>query len=161
MRALLPHPLLSAGLFVMWLLMNQTMQPGPALVGVLVALLGGWALALLRPGRTRIRRLGVILSLAAQVSVDVIRSNIAVAQVILRRRRDRRSGFIRIRLRLRDPQALAVLAIILTATPGTAWLEFDAEEGWLLLHVLDLIDEAHWIRIVQDHYERPLLEIFR
>ncbi|MDN3567405.1 Na+/H+ antiporter subunit E [Paeniroseomonas aquatica] len=161
MRVLLPHPLLSAGLLVMWLLMNQTLQPGPALVGALVALLGGWALALLRPGRSRLRRPGTILRLAGQVAVDVVRSNIGVAKVILLRRPDRRSGFIRVRLTLRDPQALAVLAVILTATPGTAWLEFDAGEGWLLLHVLDLIDEADWTRIIRDHYERPLLEIFR
>jgi multicomponent K+:H+ antiporter subunit E len=161
MKALLPHPLASAGLFLMWLLLEQRLAPGPALVGAVVALMGGWALAMLRPGRTHLRRFGTILRLAGHVAVDVARSNIGVAQVILLRRKDRRSGFIRIRLALRDPQALAVLAVILTATPGTAWLEFDAEEGWLLLHVLDLIDEASWARIVQERYERPLMEIFQ
>jgi multicomponent K+:H+ antiporter subunit E len=161
MKALLPHPLLSAGLLIMWLLMQQTVKPGPALVGAVVAVLGGWAFALLRPDTVRVRRLGAILRLARHVAVDVIRSNLGVAQVILFRRKDRRSGFVRIQLALRDPQALAVLAIILTATPGTAWLEFDSEEGWLLLHVLDLIDEASWARIVQERYEEPLMEIFQ
>lgn len=161
MRALLPHPLLSAGLFVMWLLLQQTVMPGPALVGAVVALLGGWVLALLRPGRMRLARLGTILRLAGHVAVDVLRSNLGVAQVILLRRKDRRAGFVHIQLAMRDPQALAVLAIILTATPGTAWVEFDAKNGWLLLHVLDLIDEASWIRIVRERYEQPLMEIFQ
>jgi multicomponent K+:H+ antiporter subunit E len=65
-----------------------------------------------------------------------------------------------VRLALRDPQALAALATILTATPGTAWVEFDSEDGWLLLHVLDLIEEESWVRIVKDRYEQRLMEIF-
>ena len=82
MKALLPHPLVSAGLFLMWLLLEQRLAPGPALVGAVVALMGGWALAMLRPGRTHLRRLGTILRLAGHVAVDVARSNIGVAQVI-------------------------------------------------------------------------------
>ncbi|MFT8245051.1 Na+/H+ antiporter subunit E [Roseomonas sp. BN140053] len=158
---LLPHPFLSAGLFIMWLLLQRDFTPGPALVGAAVGLVGGWALALLRPGRPRIGRPGTMLRLAGHVALDVLRSNLGVAQVILLRRKDRRSGFIHIQLALREPQALAVLAIILTATPGTAWVEFNAEEGWLLLHILDLVDEAEWVRIVKERYEAPLMEIFR
>ncbi|MDB5370588.1 MAG: multisubunit potassium/proton antiporter, PhaE subunit [Roseomonas sp.] len=161
MRRLLPHPIVSAALFVMWLLLNESIAPGPMLVGAVLAVLGGWALALLKPGRTRLRRLGVALRLAGVVVADLVRSNIAVTQVILHRRRDRRAGFLRIHLTLRNPQALAVLACILTATPGTAWVEYDTEDGWLLLHVLDLIDEASWVSIVKDRYERPLMEIFQ
>ena len=37
-----------------------------------------------------------------------------------------------------DENALALLSCILTATPGTAWLEFDRQTGILLIHVLDL-----------------------
>lgn len=160
MRWLLPHPLVSAGLFVMWLLLAERAAPGPALVGLLVALGCGWALAALRPGRVAMRRPLLALKLLGTVARDTLRSNIAVAGVILHRKADRRSGFIRIRLALREPQALAVLAVILTATPGTAWVEYDSEDGWLLLHVLDLIDEEEWVRIVKDRYEAPLLQIF-
>jgi multicomponent K+:H+ antiporter subunit E len=157
---LVPHPLISAGLFLMWLLLAERAAPGPALVGLLVALGCGWALAALRPGRVPVRRPLMVLRLLGMVAADTLRSNIAVARVILHRRADRRSGFIRIQLALRDPQALAALAVILTATPGTAWVEFDSQDGWLLLHVLDLIDEEEWVRIVKDRYEAPLLQIF-
>lgn len=160
MRRVLPHPFVSGALFLLWLLLNETVAPGPALVGLVVALIGGWALALLDPGRPRLRRPGVALRLLGTVLVDIARSNLAVARIILGRRGDRRAGFIRIPLALRDPQALAVLACILTATPGSAWVEFDAEEGWLLLHVLDLGDEEEWVRLVRDRYEQPLMEIF-
>jgi multicomponent K+:H+ antiporter subunit E len=160
MRWLLPHPVISAGLFAMWLLLSQSIAPGPALVGAVLAVLGGRTMALLEPSQARLRRPGLILRLAGHVAFDIARSNLAVALVILTGRKDRRSGFIRISLALRDPRALAALACILTATPGTAWIEFDTEQGELLLHVLDLIDEASWVQIVQQRYERPLLEIF-
>ncbi|MDQ1077807.1 Na+/H+ antiporter subunit E [Pseudoroseomonas cervicalis] len=161
MSRLLPHPVVSLGLFLFWMLAQESAAPGPALVGLVLAVLGGWALAMLKPGRVRLRRPLLALRLFGTVTYDVIRSNIDVARIILLRLPARRAGFMRIRLELRQPEALAVLACILTATPGTAWVEFDAEEGWLLLHVLDLVDEEHWVRIVKDRYEAPLREIFR
>lgn len=160
MRRLLPHPFMSASLFVMWMLLNETASPGPALVGLVLSLLLGWALAILAPPRSRIGRLGGLPRLLAHIVVDIARSNLAVATVILRPRKDRRQGFIRVQLALRDQNGLAALACILTATPGTAWVEYDAETGWLLLHVLDLIDEESWVRIIKDRYEQPLMEIF-
>ena len=160
MTQLFPYPAASVGFFLIWLLLNQTLAPGPALVGLAVALFGGWTLALLDQGRPRLRRPDLVLRLTGQVILDIARSNLAVASIILGRRRGSTAGFLHIPLVLRDPQALAVLACILTATPGSTWVEYDAEEGWLLLHVLDLEDEESWIRLVKDRYERPLMEIF-
>jgi multicomponent K+:H+ antiporter subunit E len=31
---------------------------------------------------------------------------------------------------------------------------------WLRLHVLDLVDEAHWVHVVKDRYETRLMRIF-
>jgi predicted nucleic acid-binding protein len=39
-------------------------------------------------------------------------------------------------LTLKDPHGLAVLAGIITSTPGTVWVEHDVETGTLTLHVL-------------------------
>lgn len=161
MTRLVPHPLLSAGLVALWLLLNGP-SPGHLILGVLIALFAGWAMGALRPEPLRLRRPDLMLRLAVQVTVDIVRSNIAVARLILTggRHGQRRSGFITVTLRLRDPAALAVLAIILTATPGTAWLDYDAETGELLLHVFDLIDPADWQHLICNRYEAHLLEIF-
>ncbi len=72
----------------------------------------------------------------------------------------RRSAFVEIPLRLRDPVPLALLAMILTATPGTAWLEYDPETGVLLVHVFDRIDDETWRTLIRDRYEALLLEAF-
>lgn len=161
MTRLLPFPIVSAGLLILWLLLNQTLALGHILLGGALALVGGWALTALEPPKARPRRLPVILRLAALVFADIVRSNIAVARIILGlRRRGWISGFVDIPLELRDPYGLATLACIITSTPGTLWVDFDAASGTLTIHVLDLIDESEWVRIIKGRYERLLLEIF-
>jgi multicomponent K+:H+ antiporter subunit E len=161
MIRLLPFPIVSASLLVLWLLLNQALSPGHILWGGAVALIGGWALAALRPPKARPKRVATILRLAALVLADIVRSNIAVGRIILGlERRQWSSGFVEIPLDLRNPYGLAVLACIITSTPGTVWVDFNEESGALTIHVLDLIDEAVWARTIKGRYERPLLEIF-
>jgi multicomponent K+:H+ antiporter subunit E len=162
MRRVLPHPLLALFLLVAWLLLVESVSPGAVLLGGVVAACGSWALASLAPPRARLRRLAVIPGLLLDVLVEVMRSNLAVARIIMRPadRGARRSGFVRIPLDMRAPYGLATLACILTATPGTVWVDYDSAEGTMLLHVLDLVDEAEWARIVKERWERRLMEIF-
>lgn len=161
MTRLLPFPLVTAGLFAVWLLLNQVLSLGQVLLGGAVGLAGGWALTALRPPNARVRQLGTILRLSSLVLADIVRSNIAVARIILGLAgRERRSGFVNIPLDLRAPYGLAALACIITSTPGTLWVSFDAAKGILMIHVLDLIDEGEWVQTIKGRYERLLLEIF-
>lgn len=161
MSRLVPHPLLSLALLAMWLLLTQV-SLGHAILGTAVALVAGRAMAAVQPEKPQLKRWGQILRLAAIVTADIVRSNIAVASVILAggRHGARRSSFIRMQLQLRDPSALALLAIIITATPGTAWMEHDTDSGQLLIHVFDVIDEEEWRKLIHERYEMLLMEIF-
>ncbi len=160
MTRLVPFPIVSAGLLVLWLLLNG-LSVGHLLLGSAIALIGGRALAALEPPKTRVRRLGAVLRLAALVVADVVRSNLAVARIILGLERRRSiSGFVEIPIELRDPYGLTTLACIITSTPGTLWVEFNEASGTLTIHVLDLVDETEWVRTIKGRYERLLLEIF-
>jgi len=162
MRRILPYPYLTLALLVMWLLLQQSLAPGQILLGGVVAILASLAMAALTPQRSKVRRLDKILVLAWHVVVDVLRSNVAVARIVLLGgRRKQTAGFLVLPLELRDRLGLAILATILTATPGSAWLEYDAVRGTVLIHVLDLVDEATWIETIKNRYERLLLEIFQ
>jgi multicomponent K+:H+ antiporter subunit E len=155
---LVPYPVLTVALILMWLLLNR-FSAGHLLLGAGVALVAGRSMSALHPDKPRLRRWELIPRLAAVVSADVVRSNVAVATLIVTRR-SRRPGFIEVPLDLRDPTALAVLAIIITATPGTAWMQYDDRRGTVLVHVLDLLDEAAMIDLIKGRYERLLMEIF-
>jgi multicomponent K+:H+ antiporter subunit E len=104
----------------------------------------------------------VATMLVFMVLLDIVRSNIGVARIILGLvgKREIRSGFVDIPLDMRDPHGLAVLAIIVTSTPGTVWVDLARDGSRLTLHVLDLRDEAEWISWIKNRYERPLMEIF-
>jgi multicomponent K+:H+ antiporter subunit E len=162
MTRLVPFPLASAGLLILWLMLNQSLALGHILLGSFVALLGGFALAALDTPRIRIRHPSAVLRLFASVLADIIRSNIAVAGIVLGfSTRERTSGFVDIPLELRNPYGLAVLACIITSTPGTLWVNFNETTGTLTIHVLDLIDESDWSHTIKGRYERLLLEIFQ
>jgi len=154
--------LLIAGLIAMWLLLNGTLAPAQIVLGTVLAVSVVFAFRAVRPLQPRIRRPRAALALLGRVLADIVRSNIAVARIILGLVRDRevRSGFLDIPLELRDPHGLAVLAAIVTSTPGTVWVDLALDGSTLTLHVLDLQDEAAWIRTIKQRYERALMEIF-
>jgi len=161
MNRWLPYPLLSLSLLAMWLLLNRTLAPGQVLLGAALALGGALALAKLQAPAGRVRRVAAIAELAWLVLIDVVRSNLAVARLVLYRRARRRvAGFVQMPLAVRHPGALAVLACILTATPGTSWARFDSRRNVLTIHIFDLIDEAAWMERFKERYERRLMEIF-
>jgi multicomponent K+:H+ antiporter subunit E len=161
MKRLLPYPNASSSLLVLWLLLNQSFSLGQILLGMAVALVGGWTFTLLELAKARPRRLGVIARLTAEVVADIFRSNVAVARIVLGLgRKQRTPGFVDIPLELRDPYGLATLACIITSTPGTLWVDFNETSGILTIHVLDLVEESEWIRTIKGRYEGRLLEIF-
>ena len=47
MTRLFPFPLASAGLLILWLMLNQTLAPGQIILGILASLVGGLTLAAL------------------------------------------------------------------------------------------------------------------
>lgn len=161
MSRFVPHPILTLALLLLWLILNG-FSLGHLLLGTLVAMIAGKSMQALHPARPRLRRWPVLVRLILIVSSDIIRSNLNVAWLILTNGRhgQRRSGLVEIRLDIHDETALAALAVIVAAAPGTAWLDYRPATGMLLLHVFDLIDEDEWRRIIKDRYERLLMEIF-
>ena len=147
-------------LFVLWLVLNESVSAGQIALGIALALWFTWAASRLRPLHARPRHLWKVIPLFLHVTVDIIKSNIAVARLILNPRpNDFSPGFIMIPLTMRDPHGLAMLACIVTYTPGTVWVDLTDDHN-LKLHVLDLQHEGEWVKLVQERYERPLMEMF-
>jgi multicomponent K+:H+ antiporter subunit E len=160
----LPHPILAAFLLTMWLLLAQSLALKHVLLGGLVAVVASWGLAALRPEPVRFNRsagrvIGALVRLLFMVAGDIIRSNIAVGRIILFGK-EGVSEFVRLQLDIENVHALALLAGIITATPGTLWVQYDRSTGMLLVHVLDLKDKEEWVRHINQGYGRLLQEIF-
>jgi len=148
-------------LLVLWLVLNESVAPADVLLGAGIALLGAAVFARLEPKAARVRRPAAIARLVGTFITDMVRSNFAVARIVLGfGGRKRTAGFLTVPLELRHPAGLAVLACIVTSTPGTSWVRYEPAEGRLTIHVLDLVDEEAWIALFKGRYERRLMEIF-
>lgn len=149
-------------LATLWLLLQQSLDPGQIVLAVALAVLLAWASSTFRSLRARLRRIDLAAVLVLVVIKEIVRSNFGVAKVVLGlvRNREVRSGFVQIPLELRDPHGLAALAAIVTATPGTVWAGLSPEGDTLTLHILDIEEEQVWVGYIKERFERPLMRIF-
>ncbi|WP_019220984.1 Na+/H+ antiporter subunit E [Bartonella senegalensis] len=153
-------PVFSAVIVFMWLILNG-FSLGQLLLGIIIALFGGWMMRLLALEKTTIKSWSAVFRLIFRVFIDSIISNIAVAWFIVTKKfREQQSGFIVVPLSLEGRTALALLACILSVTPGTFWIAYNRKNGELLLHVLNLKNGYDYQRLIKQRYEQLLLEIF-
>ncbi|MFM1891429.1 MAG: hypothetical protein RLZ44_506, partial [Pseudomonadota bacterium] len=136
MRRLLPHPLLSAILVVIWLLLVNQLSIGHLLLGALL----GWAVPLYTarfwPDQVRVRRPLLLLRFIAVVLYDIVVANVAVARLILGRQERLQPAFLVLPLRLRSDVAISLLANTISLTPGTVSTYLSADRRCLIVHTL-------------------------
>ncbi|GAA4658096.1 Na+/H+ antiporter subunit E [Bartonella pachyuromydis] len=160
MNYVCPFPLFSAAIVFMWLTLNG-FSLGQLLLGIIVALFCGWVIRFLEPEKITVKNWRAVFRLIFRVFIDSIISNIAVACFVLTKRSQKqRSGFIVVSLLLESRTALAILACILSVTPGTVWIAYNRKNGELLLHVLDFKNGYDYQQFIKQRYEQLLLEIF-
>lgn len=161
MTRFFPYPILSFAILVMWLLLTGSYAPRSFVFGALLGIIVPFSLTWLQAEKISLRNPRVMLRLILIVLKDIVRSNIAVTTISLRRgMTERISGFIHVPMDMQNVNGLAVLAIILTSTPGTLWIQYDTSTRILLLHVLDKKNEQEWIDLIKNSYESLLMEIF-
>lgn len=160
MRKLLPAPLLSLSLWLVWVLASDSIGTGQLLLGAALA----WLVPLLLHGHLgespRVRRPLTALRLLLVVLRDIVVSNVEVARRVLGPESAIRPGFVEVPLDLASAHGIAVLAAIVTMTPGTLTCDVAADRSHLLVHALHLTDAAALVADIKARYEAPLLEIF-
>jgi multicomponent K+:H+ antiporter subunit E len=160
MRRLLPHPLLSVAVILVWMLLVNSVSPGQVLLGLVL----GLALPLVTnpfwPERTVIRRPLTLLRFLLVVAYDIVTANIAVARLILSPRRPVRPAFVVLPLTLRTDLAISLLANTICLTPGTVSARLSPDQRELLIHALDLDDPRALVETIRRRYETPLREVF-
>lgn len=158
---ILPHPLLTLMIAVIWLFLVNDFSAGHLVLGSAIGIIIPLLTAAYWPGRPRVRNVGAIVSFALVVLWDIVVSNLQVAYIVLFRRNDSlRSHFIEVPLDLRTPEAISVLAGTITMTPGTVSSDVSADGRSLLVHCLDAGDPAEVVATIKSRYERRLKEIF-
>jgi len=161
MKRLLPHPGLSAMLLIVWLLMANEITVGGTVLGGVFALILPKFTQPFWPDRPRMRLGRAFLGYLAVVLFDIVVASFQVARLILFRRNcDLRARWLVVPLRLTTPEAITMLAGTISLTPGTVSSDVSADGRFLLVHALDVADEAAEIARIQKRYEARLQRIF-
>jgi multicomponent K+:H+ antiporter subunit E len=159
MSRLVPAPLLSGVLFVAWLLLNGV-SAGHVVLAAVLGIAIPWFTEPFRPDRFHLRSWPTLVALAVTVLRDIVVSNVQVAMLIIGPERRIHPRFVWLPLAIRDPHGIATLAGIITMTPGTLSADLTEDRKHLLVHALNVADEAELVASIKARYETPLRRIF-
>jgi len=157
---LLAHPLLSALLLGIWLLASNRISPGLLLLGAALAV----AIPLIthadRGDAVRVR-IVPLAGLLAVLLVDIVIANLRVAVLILGPASRLRPQFITVPLDVQSAAGIAALTSIVSLTPGTVSCSIRSDRSALVVHGLDVADEATTVAAIKSRYERRIMAVFR
>ena len=155
---LVPHPLLSILVAATWLLAQNSLYIGHIILAVSL----GIALPRLTnrfwPGAPRLQQPVVALRLLAVFGYDILVANFHVARLVLGPNDRLRPGFLEVPLDIEDEFGIALLASMVTLTPGTVSVDLDDEHRVLTVHALDIDDGPAMVSLIKSRYEKPLQE---
>ncbi len=172
LQRLFPAPATSVLLLVVWLLLNNSLSAGHLILGTLLAILIPLITERFRDEHSSVKKPLLALKQLLIVIYDIITANIQVAILIVGPNKKLRPAFVKVPLDMTDALPITLLASTVSLTPGTVSAEVypvseehhvadPNEQRFLLIHVLDLKDEAELIHQIKTRYEAPLKEIFQ
>ncbi|WP_298968598.1 Na+/H+ antiporter subunit E [uncultured Roseobacter sp.] len=160
-RWLLPHPLVTLLLAVVWTVLQNDISAGMIVFGLILGVIIPWGTSIWWPDTPQGFHMGKMITYTLMVLWDIMVANVQVAWIVLTRPNSKlRPAWIVVPLELRQPEAITILAGTITLTPGTVSADLSDEGHSLLVHVLDT-DDADAVRDeIKHRYERRLKEIF-
>ena len=157
---LLPMPFHSLLLFIVWLLLNNSVSPGHIVLASFFAITIPWLVTGMRDDHPKILRPLLAIRYVLMVMKDIITANVEVALLIIGPTKKLKPGFVAIPLDVTTDLGITILASTVSLTPGTVSAEVSKDKAWLFVHALHLENEAELIESVKQRYERPIKEIF-
>ena len=161
LRWLMPHPLRTLILAIVWVLRQNDVSAGMVVFGIILGILIPWATSIWWPDTPQGFRMGKMVSYSFLVIWDIIVANIQVAWIVLTVPNSKlKPAWIVVPLEVKQPEAITLLAGTITLTPGTVSADLSDQGHSLLVHVLHT-DDPNGVRDeIKQRYERRLLEIF-
>ncbi|MGJ8589619.1 MAG: Na+/H+ antiporter subunit E [Yoonia sp.] len=158
---LIPHPLLTLILTIVWMLLQNEISAGMIVFGFILGIIIPWGTSVWWPDTPKSFRVGKMASYSLVVIWDIIVANIEVAWIVLTVPSSKlKPAWIVVPLELRQPEAITMLAGTITLTPGTVSADLSSNGRSLLVHVLHTDDPDAVRDDILTRYEARLLEIF-
>ncbi|MEP5760525.1 MAG: Na+/H+ antiporter subunit E [Litoreibacter sp.] len=160
-RWLLPHPLLTLLLTIVWILLQNQISAGMVVFGLILGILIPWGTSIWWPDTPRRFHMGKMISYSLLVMWDIVVANVQVAWIVLTKSNAKlKPAWVVVPLDLKQPEAISILAGTITLTPGTVTADLSAQGHSLLVHALDTDDPDQVRDEIKTRYEARLKEIF-
>jgi len=157
---IIPHPLLSFVLLLVWLLLNNTVAAGHIVLGAILSILIPWFTSSFWPERVCVKNPITFFKFCAIVLYDIIVANISVAKLILGSNDKLRPTLFKLPLEIEHPLGISILASTISLTPGTVSCDLSEDKTYLTIHGLSVGDVDEEVATIKTRYEKPLMEVF-
>ncbi|ALI55390.1 Na+/H+ antiporter subunit E [Celeribacter marinus] len=158
---LLPHPVLTLLLAIIWTMLQNDVSAGMVVFGIILGIIIPRMTSIWWPDRPKGFHLGKMVTYSIMVMWDILVANVQVAWIVLSVPNAKlKPAWIVIPLELREPEAITLLAGTITLTPGTVSADLSSEGCSLLVHVLHTTDPDAEVDVIMNRYQRRLKEIF-
>jgi multicomponent K+:H+ antiporter subunit E len=158
---ILPMPFHSVLLFIVWLLLNNTVAPGHLVLGAFLAIVIPLFTSGMQDPQPGLHKPFIIIRYVFMVIGDIIVANFEVALLVIGSSKNLTPAFVAVPLNIEHEFPITILASTVSLTPGTVSAEISEDKQWLYVHVLNLSDKDELIALIKQRYERPLMEIFQ
>lgn len=160
MSRVLPRPLLSMMLLVLWCLAQMSTSPGNLIMGALLGLIVPLYTKRFWPDAPKVQKFSALLKYMLVFLYDVLIANLQVAWWILLPPGSLRPRFLYIPLEIEHPFVITVFASTISLTPGTVSAHVSGDRKMLIVHSLNSEDDEALVTEIKRRYEAPLKEIF-
>ena len=154
-----PHPLVSIIVGISWVLLAHSLDVATLFMALVLAIVIPFMVKRFIDYTPNIHWVPAI-RLFFVVLWDIVISNINVAKLVLGPTKNLHPKWFRVPLDTRHEEVNALLAMIITTTPGTVSAGIDQDRGDILVHALSTDDVDAEIETIKRRYEQPLIEIF-
>lgn len=147
------------GLALVWCALAGSLTIIDVLIGFVVGYgLLGW-LTPTDEGRSYLRRLPLMFAFVGYYTWQVIASSLRIAWEIVTPTARRRPGIVEVPLDVHSDLQIALLANLITFTPGTVTLDLSADRRTMIVHDMFLEDADAARRQIKRRLERWVLRI--
>ncbi|BFM49807.1 Na+/H+ antiporter subunit E [Marinomonas sp. THO17] len=157
---LLPMPFHSVLLFVVWLLLNNSMSAGHIVLALFFAIGIPLLINSMHDQHPKILKPWKAIGYVLMVMKDIVVANVEVALWIIGPVKKLKPGFVAIPIKIESDLGITILASTVSLTPGTVSAEVSQDKQWLYVHALHVESEQDLIDSVKQRYEMPIKEIF-
>jgi len=145
----------------MWMLLNESYSFSSFFAGFLVGIVLLYLFRRFLPGSFYLRRWFMIFGLLILFIKELIKSNIDIVKLVYKRQPEVEPGIFALPIDLEKDWEIALLANLITLTPGTLSIAVSRDHSVIYVHAMhiDTIEES--INSIKNSFERAILEVTR